>query len=124
MDGMFTKPDDRPVYEYELPEELQKLNDKYVKKSIGLVQLKMSEEVSASNTAANNQTKMAYNFLRMALVEVDGRRIDKSIGEDETILENTDAVIRSLMVDAYADVGGASPATTKKFLASRKIKVT
>lgn len=117
------KPDNRPVFEYELPPELAELNDQYVKKSIGLVKLKMSEEIAASNNTGGNQTKLAYNFLRAALVEVDGRRIDKAEAEDETIIENTDAVIRSLMLDAYTDVSGASPAVTKKFLGSRKIKV-
>lgn len=118
------KADNRPVYEYEFPEELMaELNDKHIKKSIGLIKLKMSEEIAASANAGVNQTKLAYSFLRSSLVEVDGRRIDKSVGEDETILENCDAVLRTMMLDAYTDVCGATAGATKKFLASRKVKV-
>lgn len=112
----------RPVYEYTLPEGIAGV-DELVKKSIGLVKLKMSEENLASDRAGQSATKLAYNLLRISLVEVDGRRISKPDMEDERILENCDPAIRSLMLEAYADMSTAENQVAKKFLGSRKIKV-
>src|SRR5262245_47211917 len=105
--SIFKQPDHRPVYEYELPDELAGCDD-FVKKSVGLSKLKMSEEIAASSNAGGNQTKLAYAWARAALVEVDGRRVDKSEGEDERILENTDPQIRELILSAYADMSTSS----------------
>lgn len=114
--------DTRVVEEFELPEELQNV-DEHVKKSIGLVKLKMSEEVAAGERAGSNQLKLAYNWARYALVEVDGRRIKKEDGEDETILEHTDPTIRDLIVQAYAEISTSGAGVTKKFLKTRRQKL-
>ena len=113
--------DNREVYEYPLPDEI-KGTDPLVKTSFGLVKLKMSQEVQASESARGNQARLAYAWLRASLVEVDGRRIRKEDGEDESILENVDPVIRELMLDAYTDMSSSKGVDTKKFLGSRKIK--
>lgn len=112
---------DRVVYEYELPEELAD-KDEYIKKSIGLIKLEMSEEIAASERAGGNQAKLAYAWARYALVEVDGRPLKKAEAEDEAVLEHTDPVIRELILEAYADMSSAKAGVSKKFLASRKIK--
>lgn len=112
----------RAIYEYTLPEELEG-QDSLVTKSIGLVKLRMSEEVRCADRAGSNQVKLSYLFLRDALVEVDGRKVNKAEGEDEAILENCDAAIRSLLLEAYADMSTAEAKVTKKFLGSRKIKL-
>lgn len=114
---------DRAVYEYELPEEIQALKDRYVQKSVGLVKLRMDEEITAAEKAGSNQAKLAYTWARFALYEVDGRRVKKDEGEDETIITNTDPLIRELIVEAYADLAANTKETTKKFLGSRKVKV-
>ncbi len=112
----------RAVYEYELPEELRD-KDEFVKKSIGLVKLLMSEEIAATERANGNQARLAYSFVRFALVEVDGRKVRKDEAEDETILERCDPAIRELMLTAYTDMSTSTGAIEKKFLASRKVKV-
>lgn len=113
---------DRPVYEYELPEEIAG-QDEYVKKSVGLVKLEMSQEIAASERAGGNQARLAYAWARSALVEVDGRRINKGEGEDESILEHCDPQIRELILSAYADMSTTKDGVTKKFLGSRKVKI-
>lgn len=113
----------RPVYEYELPDEVKKLGDKYVKSSIGLVKLRMDEEIAAAERAAGNQAKLAYNWARYALVQVDGRLLNKGEAEDEVVLMNTDPQIRELILEAYADISSNAKDVTKKFLGSRKVKV-
>jgi len=116
-------PEQRPVYEYELPEEMVD-QDEFVRRSVGLVKLKMSEEIAASERAGGNQAKLAYNWARFALVEVDGRKLNKAEAEDERVLEHADPVIRELILEAYSDMSTVkSQAVTKKFLGSRKVKV-
>jgi hypothetical protein len=113
---------DRPVYEYDLPEEIAG-QDEYVKKSIGLVKLEMSEEIQAAERANGNQARLAYSWARFSLVEVDGRKLNKGEGEDETVLEHCDPSIRELILSAYADMSTTKEGVTKKFLASRKVKI-
>lgn len=120
--GLNVQKRNRAVYEYELPEELAG-QDQYVKKSIGLVKLEMSEEIAAAERASGNQARLAYAWARYALVEIDGRRLKKEEAEDETILEHCDPQIRALILEAYADMSTAKDGAQKKFLASRKIKV-
>lgn len=112
---------DRVIYEYDLPEEMVGQDD-FVKKSIGLVKLEMSEEIAAAERANGNQARLAYAWARYALWEVDGRRLNKAEAEDETILERTDPQIRELILAAYADVSTTKDGVSKKFLGSRKIK--
>jgi hypothetical protein len=117
-----SKVQDRIVNEFELPEEMKGM-DEFVKQSIGLVKLKMSEEVAAAERATGNQIKLAYNWARYALVEVDGRKLKKEDGEDEKILEHCDPTIRELIVQAYAEISTAKAGDAKKFLKSRKEKI-
>lgn len=123
LDQLDKKRAARPIYEYTLPAEFVALEDDYVKKSIGLVKLDMDEEIKATANIKGNQARLAYNFALLALVEVDGRPVNKGEGEEETILRNTDPVIRELILTAYTDMSTASEGATKKFLASKKIKV-
>ena len=117
-----TKTQDRPVYEYDLPEEMVDQDD-FIKKSIGLVKLKMREEITASERAGGNQAKVAYNWARFALVEIDGRPLNKAEGEDERVLEHTDPAIRELILQAYSDMSTAKESVAKKFLKTRRVKV-
>lgn len=116
------KADNRPVHTFKLPEDLVGI-DEYIKESIGLVKLRMSEEIKASEIAASNQTRLAYAMMRMALVEVDGRKVNRAEGEDETILENTDPAIRELLILAFTAIASSKGDQAKKFLASRETKV-
>jgi len=114
--------DSRPVFEYDLPAEMVALNDPHVKKSVGMVKLTMQEELACIERAEQNPAKLGYYFAQRSLVEVDGRRLDKSEAEDEKVLNQTDPIIRSLILDGYLDVSTSSKAVTKSFLGSRKIK--
>lgn len=113
----------RPIYVFELPEEVIALNDTYVKKTVGLVKLTMREELAALDLAGGSSAKAGYFMVIKALVEVDGRSINKADAEDESILNYTDPVIRSLIVDAQTDISGNTKETSAGFLKSRKVKV-
>ncbi len=112
----------RPVYEFELPEELAD-QDPYIKKSIGLVKLTNSEEIRAGERAGINISAMGYNTAKLSLWEVDGRVLNRGNGEDETVFERTDPAIRNLIMEAYGDISQTTVGATKKFLKSRKTKL-
>lgn len=115
-------PTPRAVFTFTLPQELQELDDPYIKKSVGLVKLAMKEEIAAGDNIKGNPTRLAYRMARLALVEVDGRRLNKAEAEDESILEHTDPQIRELVLLAYTDMSSVPEDQGKKFLASRKMK--
>lgn len=119
MDARQSRP--RVIKEFDLPEEMQD-QDQYVKKSIGLTSLTVDQEMEASK-ATGGAYAVAFAFARMALVEVDGRPVNKAEAEDETILRNCDQTIRGLIFDAYAEVAIASEKSRKSFLASAKTKI-
>lgn len=114
---------DRPIYEFTLPEELVALDDEHIKVSFGLVKLDMDEEILATGHIKGNQARMAYNYARYALTEVDGRRINKADGEDEKILREIDPILRSEILQAYAEISTAEQGVSKKLMASRRIKM-
>lgn len=113
----------RPIYVFDLPDEVVALNDAYIKKSIGLVKLTMRDELAALDLAGGSSAKAGYYMVIKALVEVDGRTVNKADAEDEAILNYTDPVIRSLIVDAQTDISGNTKDTSAGFLKSRKVKV-
>jgi hypothetical protein len=113
----------RPIYVFDLPPVEAALDDLYIKKSVGLRKLTMHEELEASDMSRKNSSRAGYCMLIKALVEVDGRTLDKANAEDERIVNNTDPSIRSLLIDAYTDLAGASEDSSALFLKSRKVKV-
>ena len=114
---------ERPIYVFTLPPELVALDDEHIKVSFGLVKLDMDEEIRSTGHIKGNQARMAYNFARYALVEVDGRAINKAEGEDEKILREIDPILRSEILEAYSDISTAPEGVSKKLKASRKIKM-
>jgi hypothetical protein len=113
----------RPIYVFELPPEQQALDDRYIKKTVGFVKLTMREELQALDLAGGSAAKAGYYMVITAIVEVDGRMLNKGEAEDELILNNTDPAIRSLIVEAQTDLSGTSKETSKAFLGSRKVKI-
>jgi hypothetical protein len=113
----------RPIYVFDLPPEIQALDDQYIKKSVGLVKLTMREELNALDLAGGSAAKAGYYMVMAALVEIDGRLLNKGEAEDETILNSTDPAIRSLIVEAQTDLTGTTKESSKSFLASRKVKI-
>ena len=114
--------DERPVYEYDLPQEVAAIRDSMVKKSVGMVKITMQEELRAIERAGQNPAKLGYFFAQASLVEVDGRRLDKSVGEDESVLNHTDPIIRALILDAYLDVSTSTSKVKDVFIKSRRVK--
>jgi hypothetical protein len=113
----------RPIYVFDLPPEIVELNDSFIKKSVGLVKLTMREELAALDLAGGSAAKAGYYMVMAALVEVDGKLLNKGDGEDEKVLNGTDPAIRSLIVEAQTDLGGAAKKSADTFLKSRKVKV-
>lgn len=113
----------RPIYVFDLPPEAVELGDTYIKKSVGLVKLTMREELAALDRSGGSAAKAGYYMVIAALVEVDGRRVKKEDAEDETILNRTDPMIRTLIIEAQTDLSGSTNDVTKAFLKSRKTKI-
>ncbi len=112
---------DRVVFEFDLPPEIAGTDD-YIKKSVGMVKLKLSEETKCGERAGINVTALSYLFAKAALYEVDGRRLNKGEAEDDKVFDNCDPTIRQLILEAYADISTPSGGASKKFLASKKMK--
>ncbi len=115
--------DKRPIYVFELPEEAVELDDRYIKKSVGLVKLKMQEELKALDLAGGSAARAGYFMVLASLVEVDGRPVRRDEGEEEMILNNTDPMIRSLIFEAQSELAGSTKEAAKKFIGSRKVKI-
>lgn len=113
----------RAIYEFDLPEELVALQDKYVKKTIGLRKLTMREEMDALDRSGGSSAKAGYLMTLTALAEVDGRPVDRTNAEEEVIMNNTDPQIRSLIVDGYTNISGVTQKQTDTFIKSRRVKV-
>lgn len=113
----------RPIYVFDLPEEAVALNDGFVKTSVGLWKLTMREELRALDLASGSAAKAGYYMVMAALVEVDGRILSKADAEDERVLNGTDPMIRSLIVEAQTELSGSTKDATKKFLGSRRVKL-
>src|ERR1700744_85788 len=88
----------RPIYEFDLPPDLVSINDTYIKRSVGMVKLTMQEELDAIDAARRDAGKTAYHMVMKALVEGDGRKVNKGEAEEYTIVNYTDPAIRSLLV--------------------------
>lgn len=122
---MIEVPQQKPVaiYTYSLKEAGLVDEQDVIKESIGMRKLTLDEEMKAIQSSAGSNVKAAYLSARMSLVEVDGRVLDKTVGEDESVITRTDQQVRELILSAYADISSVSEVTSKKFLASRKVKV-
>lgn len=121
------------VFTYTLPEDVRSETGEllepglagvcpFVQKSFGFIKLKMSAEIASAEKANGNQGKLAYGYVQRALVEVDGRTLNKGDGEDERVMENCDPVIRDMLMTAYADMTTAPAGAAKKLLASRSVR--
>jgi hypothetical protein len=132
---LLQKKPDKPVYEFSIVEETppskdnphgtktRLVEDDYIKSSFGLVKLDMDEEIQAAERAGKNGARLGYLMARTALVEVDGRRVNKAEGEDEKILRHCDPAIRELILEMYAEISSAPEGASKKVKASMKVKV-
>lgn len=127
------KKQSKPIFEFSILETVRDgdvdrtqpmVQDDYVKSSFGLVKLDMDEEIAAAERAGKNGAKLGYLMARIALVEVDGRPVNKADGEDEKILRHTDPAIRELILEMYATISSAPDGVAKKVKASMKVKVT
>lgn len=109
----------RMVYEFPIPSDLA--ND-HVKETIGVVKLTSEEQEQCSQRAQDNPFRMAHEWSKCCLREVDGRPINRAEGEDETIWKAMDPQLRELVANAYNKLHMPKPDTVKDFLAGMRIK--
>jgi hypothetical protein len=64
------KPRQRPVYQFEVPEQLANGVT-----SVGLVELSADEEIMATKRSRGDTMRLAYELAKQALVEVNGAKV-------------------------------------------------
>lgn len=110
----------RAVYEYDVPESMR--ND-VVRQSIGMQKLRGNDEVEATKRAHGDSVRLAFELVKMSLVEVDGARLKRGEGEDETVWNNMEPMLRQLLLAAYAELHTPEDDVTANFLKARRVKV-
>jgi len=122
IDNLAFNKRDRAIYVFDLPDGIRG-QDSFIKESVGLVKLELAEEIRAGDRAGANMASMAYNMAKIALVEIDGRPLNKADGEDDRVFDKCDPQIRQLIMEAHAELSTPMVGASKKFLASRRMKV-
>lgn len=110
----------RPVYEYPIPE---KYRNEYIKESLGFVKLLGDEELEATTKAHGDSVRLGFELVKQCIVECDGKRINRSNGDDERIWKYMDPALRNLCLNVYAELHTPEDSEVKDFLASGQVKI-
>jgi hypothetical protein len=110
----------REIYEFDVPESLR---NELVKESVGMQKLRGNDEVEATKRAHGDSVRLAFELVKLSLIEVDGRRLKRGDGEDETVWNNMEPMLRQLLLAAYAELHTPDDKVTENFLKARRIKV-
>jgi len=110
----------REIYEYDVPAEFG--ND-VVKKTIALAKLRGEDEVEATKRASGDSVRLAFELVKLSIVEIDGRKVNHGEGEEETIWNGMEPKLRQLALAAYADLHTPSDSVTANFLKAKRMRV-
>lgn len=113
----------REVNEFEVPEGIAASYNGVPVRSIGLISLRASEEAKAHKRAAGVAVRLAYELAKQSLYEVNGQRVSLEDGSADTAFSDMGPVVRSLILQAYAEIHTPEEDATASFLGSRKRKV-
>lgn len=112
--------DERALHEYKVPE---KLGSRYGVRSIAVVELTGEEEILASKRAHDDRYRLANELAKQSLAQVNGQRVSLSDGSTDRWWRQMGPKVRTLVIQAYADVHAPDEGDTSGFLASRETKV-
>lgn len=113
----------REVYEYTVPEGAGIPFRGAALKSVGIVQLLLSEEEAAHNRVGVKVGNLAFALAKAAIREVNGQPVKVEDGSQDAAWSDMGPQGRSLVMEAYVDVHSTTDQVSKSFLASRKVKV-
>jgi len=92
-------------------------------KSIGMVALTADEELVCFKRAKGENAKLAMEMSKTSLVEADGKPLSQADGTVDTFWKNLHPKLRSLVMQAYAEIHAAEEEDTESFLKSRQVRV-
>ena len=107
------------IYSYDIPkEERRSENDP---SSVGLRELTVAQDMAGQDLAT--QKKNPFEKIKMAIAEVDGKKLDWGTGEVDDFIDKISAPIRQFLVLAYNDIHNPTDEHATDFLKSRKVSV-
>jgi hypothetical protein len=109
---------ERVVYTYTVPSELASLGIS----SVGLVELTAEEEQMAIKRARGDQFRLAGELVKESLREIDGKRVSLADGSVDAAWNRMPAKIRSLVLQAYAQIHNPPEGAAEGFLQSRQVR--
>lgn len=109
----------RAVHVFEVPPNI---GDGTIR-SLGFVKLAAEDELMAHDRAHGNPGKVAFETLKAAIVEINGKSVGLGDGSLDAAWKVMDPMIRQLCATAYAELHNVSEETTNSFLKSRVVKV-
>jgi len=110
----------REVYEFDVP---KKYANEAASRTLGFVRLTGDEELEATKTARGDSVRLAFELVKLSLIEVDGKRVAKHEGQDESIWNKMRPELRQLCLAAYGELHNAEDDETEVFLKGRRTKV-
>jgi len=114
---------ERAVHVYELPENLLVSlgTDKW--KSVTLVELTAAEEQAAMKRCKSDPMRLAVEFAKQALVEVNGEKVSLGNQSVDRAWDEFPSKMRSLVMSAYNEIHNPSEEEQAGFLKSRTTRV-
>lgn len=111
----------RAVYEYDVPLSLQIEGIS----AIGLVELTANDELMAANRASGASVQLAYELakesVRLAVRGNSRQNVSTADGTADVLWAKMGAPLRSLVLQAYAEIHTPRREDVSSFLASRRV---
>lgn len=111
----------KPRYKFSIPETARQWpTDPRI---VIFREITVSDEMHAAEIAGGVGFKFAYESLKAAIVEVDGKAITAMAGERETFIEGCSPKVRDLLLKAHNKLHSPDPGDGDAFLASMTVVV-
>lgn len=111
----------RPKHEFTIPESARTLATD--PKQVCLRQLTIAEEMRAVNASQALKTSAAYELIKAAIVEADGKPVTWDAGGKESFLEGCSPKVRQLLISAFERVNTPQAKEVEDFLASATVRI-
>jgi len=109
----------RTIFTFTLPEDLAEETDI---QTVGLVQLKGTEEVEGARATRGDPMRLPFELARKSLKQINGK--DLGMTEEEAFWERpANAKVRTLIVTAFNEINQPSNEQNQSFLKSCQVKV-
>jgi len=109
------------IYEYDVPEDMADVASGI--KTVGMRLLTPRIETMAFRRVKGNEEQLAYELTKQAIVEINGERVSIADGHLDETWERMHPQIRSLVMNAYADLSTPPEGAQARFRESRRVKV-